>query len=71
MTPTPSHGNGNGRFRVPWLTVLGWVVGAMLAYGAVEARVRVLEFQYSRVADDIRDIKVDVKDLLRWSRGTP
>lgn len=34
--------------RIKWETVVGWLVAALLAYGAVNARVAVLE---SRVQD--------------------
>lgn len=52
-----------GAHRVNWQTVIGWLVAALLAYGAVEARVRVLEDRYDRIVDDLREIKGDVKAL--------
>lgn len=57
-----------GRLRVNWQTVAGWMIAAMLAYGAVEARVRVLEDRYDRIISDISDIRTDVKVLLRERR---
>ncbi len=57
---------GGSRLKVNWQTVIGWVVAALLAYGAVEARVRVLEFQQGLLAEDVREIKSDIKTLLRW-----
>lgn len=51
-----------------WLSVLaillGWLVSAVLAYGAVDARVRVLEDRYERLLGDIQDIKRDVRELV-------
>lgn len=54
-----------GRLRINWQMVAGWVVTALLAYGAVEARVRVLEDRYERIIYDISEIKSDVKTLIR------
>lgn len=64
MSSDESNGQ-NGRLRVNWQTVAGWVVTALLAYGAVEARVRVLEDRYERIIYDISEIKSDVKTLIR------
>ena len=58
----------NGRVRVSWgqvVTVVGWLVGGMLAYGALDGRVRVLEDRYLRMSTDVNEIKSDVKALLR------
>ena len=55
----------NGRIRMNWQMVAGWIVTALLAYGAVEARVRVLEDRYERIIYDIGEIKSDVKTLIR------
>ena len=65
MSERENESNGNGRIRVNWHTVFGWVVTALLAYGAVEARVRVLEDRYERIIGDIAEIKNDVKTLIR------
>lgn len=51
-----------------WERLIGWVVAALLAWGAVEARVRVLEDRYERVAADIAEMKGDVKALIRQVR---
>lgn len=56
------------KLRVRWdviVTVVAWLVGGLLAYGALDARIRVLESQYLGTADDIREIKSDIKQLLR------
>ena len=57
--------NGNGRKLISWQTIIGWAGAALLAYGAVEARVRVLEDRYERIVNDISEIKSDVKTLIR------
>jgi hypothetical protein len=57
--------NGNGRFRVKWETVLGWIIAALLAYGAVDRRVAVLETKYDVVEKQLNEIRSDVKELLR------
>jgi hypothetical protein len=65
--------NGNGGVRINWQSALvvlvGWLVSAVLAYGAVDARVRVLEASYDRLLYDMREIKTDVKQILE--RGRP
>jgi hypothetical protein len=47
------------------LTVIGWIVAVLLAYGAVNVRVAVLETKYDRLTQDIGEIKSDVKTLLQ------
>lgn len=59
------HGNGNGRFRVTWKEVMGWLVAALIAYGTVNARVSVLESRVDSMKSDIGEIKLDVKEILR------
>ena len=59
-----------GRIRLSWptiVTVVAWLVGGMLAYGALDGRIRVLEDRYLRMSTDIHEIKSDVKILLRRS----
>lgn len=51
------------------VTVVGWLVGGMLAYGSLDGRIRVMEDRYLRMSNDIGDIRSDVKTLLR--RGEP
>ncbi len=58
----------NNRVKLGWQSVLTWIITALIAWGAVEARVRVLEDRYARVVEDIREIKSDVKTILREYR---
>jgi hypothetical protein len=51
--------------RIKWETVLGWLIAALLAYGAVDRRVAILETKYDIVQDQLRDIQKDVKELLK------
>ena len=58
----------NGRVRLSLTIVaqvVAWIVAVVLAYGAVNARVSVLEDRYHRLEQDIREIKGDVKVLLQ------
>lgn len=60
----------NGRIKLTWpqiVAFIGWLSVALLAYGAVDARVRVLEDRYERVFQDLADIKTDVRTLLQRS----
>jgi hypothetical protein len=63
------HGNGNGnnRVQVNWQSLLtflaAWLVSAILAYGAVDARVKVLESSYERLLQDMREMKTDVREV--------
>ena len=58
----------NGRIRVRWevvATVVAWLVGGLLAYGALDGRIAVLEDRYLRMQVDLTEIKADVKVLIR------
>ena len=44
--------------------VIAWVVAVLIAYGALQARVSVLEERVNRLSSDIQEIKQDVKTLL-------
>lgn len=58
----------NGRIKLTWAQVVafvGWLAMALLAYGAVDSRVRVLEDRYDRLLLDVTEIKDDVKTLLQ------
>lgn len=60
----------NGRIRVSWtviVTVVGWLVCGMLAYGALDGRIGILEDRYLRISSDINEMKADLKQLLRRS----
>ena len=46
------------------LQIVAWVVGFMVVYGAMSARVSVLEDQYRRTQSDIQEMKQDIKTLL-------
>lgn len=58
----------DGSLKIRWdvvVTVVAWLVTVMLAYGALDGRIRVLEDRNSRIDGDIREIKADVKSLLQ------
>jgi len=64
----PHRHQTNGAFRVPTgvvMQIIGWVVGVLLAYGAVNARVSVLESTQKTMSEDIHELKTDVKTLLQ------
>lgn len=64
-------GNDNGNMRVRWdviATVVAWLVGGVLAYGSLDGRIKVLETKYERMAEDVREIKADVKYLIQLQR---
>lgn len=42
-----------------------WVVLVLLAYGELNTRLQVLEVKYDRIAEDISEMRADVKALLR------
>ena len=48
--------------------IIGWIVAAVIAWAAVEARVRVLEVRFDRVAEDVAEMRSDVKTLIRAVR---
>jgi hypothetical protein len=62
-----NNGNGNGRVMINWQSLVAfiatWLVTAILAYGAIDARVKVLESSYERLLQDMRDIKSDVREV--------
>jgi hypothetical protein len=47
------------------MTVIGWVVSVLLAYGAMNVRIAVVEDRVNRLQSDVAEIKQDVKTLLR------
>lgn len=58
----------DGKVSVRWdvvVTVVAWLVGGMLAYSSLDGRIRVLEAQMQGVALDIKEIKGDLKTILR------
>jgi hypothetical protein len=55
------------RFRMSQstlLTVIGWIVSVLLAYGAMNVRVSVIEERVNVMRADLAEIKSDVKTLL-------
>lgn len=63
--------NGNGRIRVSFgqiAVIVGWLATVLLAYGAVDSRVAVLEERYERLFQDIGEIKRDVRTLIQRDR---
>ena len=66
MTATPAP--SNGRIKLTWpqiVALVGWLAVGLLAYGAIDSRVRLLEDRYDRLFLDVSEIKSDVKLLLR------
>ena len=47
------------------LTVVAWIVSVLLAYGALNTRVSLVEERVDRLTADVSEIKTDVKTLLR------
>lgn len=45
--------------------VIAWLIGVLLAYGAISTRVAVTESKVSTIQDDLREIKADIKQLLQ------
>lgn len=69
IPPLGKSGNDRGRSGHDWstaaLTGIAWLVAVMLAYGAVDARVKVLEDRYERIREDLSEIKGDLKAIRR------
>jgi hypothetical protein len=66
-----TESNGNGRIKISQTTaiqIITWLVAGLLTYGAVNARVAVLESRVDSLKYDIGEIKQDVKQLLRENR---
>lgn len=58
----------NGRIKVSYSAaaqVIGWLVAALLTYGAINARVSVVESQVQDMKEAVTEIRSDVKTLLR------
>lgn len=61
----------NGRIKLDptvAIQIVAWIVAALLTYGAINARVAVVEDKMQRFQDDVREIKSDVKELLRQAK---
>lgn len=63
------HGNGNGRLKIGWETIVTLIISALLAYGVVNARVAVAENEIQTLKKTLDEVRSDVKVLL-W-RTTP
>jgi len=46
-----------------------WIVLVLLAYGTVNTRLQVLEVKDTRIAQDIAEMRADIKVLLRLSQA--
>lgn len=58
----------NGRIKIDKTTavqVIAWIVAALLTYGAINARVAVVESQVNDMKEALTEIRQDVKTLLR------
>lgn len=63
---TEHHGNGRIKMSPSTLAQLVvWLVSILLAYGALNARISVLETKNDTQARDLIEIKNDVKALLQ------
>lgn len=63
-----SGDQSNGRIKLTWAQIvafIGWLAMALLAYGAVDTRVKVLEDRYDRLFQDVKEMKADIKILVR------
>ena len=47
------------------IQIVGWITAIVLTYGAVNARVTVVEDRTDTLQSDVREIRMDVKELLR------
>lgn len=66
MVPEPD--GSSPPIRLTWsfaLQVGVWIITVMLAYGALNERISVLEYKYDRMQQDLSEIKGDVKILVR------
>jgi len=60
--------NSNGRIRLSFsqiVVVVSWIVTVLLAYGAIDSRLSVLEDRYERLFQDVGEIKRDVRTLVQ------
>lgn len=63
-----SNGNGNGRIRIDpgvAIQVLAWIVAAVVTYGAINARVAVVESKQNDSERRMERIENKIDDLLR------
>lgn len=45
--------------------IVAWIISVLLAYGAINTRVTVIEDRVDRLTADVSEIKNDVKTLLQ------
>lgn len=58
----------NGRIKLDptiALQIVAWIVAGVVTYGAINARVAVMETQMETFRADIQEMKQDIKVLLR------
>lgn len=69
MAEIPSERNGRLKLDpMVAMQIVAWIAAALLTYGAVNARVSVVETQMQQFRDDLHEVKTDVKELLRQTR---
>lgn len=56
--------NSSFNFSVA-VQVVAWLVGVLLAYGAINTRVAVTEAHVTLIQQDLHEVKQDVKTLLQ------
>jgi hypothetical protein len=58
----------NGRIKIDptiALQIVAWIVAGLVTYGAINARVSVVESQMDTFKADVQEMKQDIKTLLR------
>lgn len=68
MEHTSREAASSARVKTWWQLIAQvgvWVVLVLLAYGELNTRLQVLEVKYDRIAEDISEMRADVKALLR------
>ena len=68
MEHTSHEAASSARVKTWWQLIAQvgvWVVLVLLAYGELNTRLQVLEVKYDRIAEDISEMRADVKALLR------
>jgi hypothetical protein len=68
MTESNGNGNGNGKFKLsPGIAtqIIGWLIAALLTYGAVSERVAVLETRVNGLERQLERIEHKLDLALR------
>lgn len=55
--------------KFSWEKALAYLIAGLLAYGAIQSRIAVLEVRYEQMARDVAEIKSDVKTLIHAGGG--